>query len=215
MESAESRRPKGPIKFMVQLNEEQKAAKALVFNNDVNIILGNAGSGKTLLACNIALDMLFNKLVEKIIVIRPIDFEATGYLKGSFNEKAQYHMMPIKQNFYATYKREKIDSLYADNSIEVLPLPYLRGVNFSNSVVIFDEAQEANFEDFKLSLTRLCKGSKIIYTGSVEQNTMGAKSCINQILKLKDSGLVGFTELKTNHRNQLIYPILEYLEQNP
>jgi len=143
----EKRRPKAPIKKLnTTLNEEQKAVKECTFRYDVNFIFGRAAAGKTLCATNIALDMLFKGDVKQIIVCRPFDFKATGYLTGSAEEKLVYHMMPILHNFYQAYDHLKIDELYKEGTIKILPIPYLRGVTFSNAVVICDEIQEMDEE---------------------------------------------------------------------
>lgn len=211
----EKRKPKTPIKKLnTSLNEEQKAVKECAFRSDVSFIFGRAAAGKTLCATNIALDMLFKGEVRQIIVCRPFDFKATGFLTGSLDEKLQYHMMPILHNFYQAYDHVKIDELYKEGTIKILPIPYLRGITFSNAVVICDEIQEMDYESFELVLTRLGRNSKILFTGSIEQNVMGDKSCIEKVMKLKDSGLVCFHELKENHRNEAIFPILDYIKNN-
>lgn len=210
----EKRKPKNPVKLSIQLNEEQKKVKECVLENDITFILGNFGSGKTLTACAIALDFLHKGEVGQIIVARPFDFKATGYLTGSAEEKLMYHMMPIRQNFYRCYDPKKIDEYYKENKIQILPIPYLRGVTFTNAIVIIDELQEVEYQDFELILSRLGVDSKMIFTGSKEQNVLGNKSCINKILKLKDSGLVCFTELVSNHRNPNIQKILDYLKNS-
>jgi len=97
--------PKSPIKFKLELTEEQKQVKSSVYEKDVTIVLGTWGTGKTACACQIALDMLFKKHngIDKIYISRPIDFTATGYLKGSISEKLALHVMPIMQNMHACY----------------------------------------------------------------------------------------------------------------
>lgn len=211
----EKKKPKAPIKKLnTTLNEEQKAVKECAFRYDVNFIFGRAAAGKTLCATNIALDMLFKGEVKQIIVCRPFDFKATGFLTGALEEKLQYHMMPILHNFYQAYDHAKIDELYKDGSIKILPIPYLRGITFTNAAVICDEIQEMDYESFELVLTRLGKGSKILFTGSMEQNVLGAKSCIDKVMKLKNSDLVCFHELKENHRNDAIFGILDYIKNN-
>ncbi len=122
--------------------------------------------------------------------------------------------MPIKQNFYRCSNPQKIDEYYKENKIQILPIPYLRGVTFTNSIVIIDELQEVEYQDFELILSRLGRDSKMIFTGSREQNVLGNKSCIEKIMKLKDSGLVCFTELTSNHRNPKIQEVLDYLNNN-
>jgi len=210
----DKKKPKNPVKLSIQLTEEQKRVKECVYENDITFILGNYGSGKTACACAIALDFLHKGDVGQIIVARPFDFKATGYLTGSAEEKLMYHMMPIRQNFYRCYNPQKIDEYYKENKIQILPIPYLRGVTFTNSIVIIDELQEVEYQDFELILSRLGRDSKMIFTGSREQNVLGNKSCIEKIMKLKDSGLVCFTELTSNHRNPKIQEVLDYLNNN-
>ncbi len=210
----EKRKPQVTPKLLVQLNEEQKEVKECVFNNDVTFILGDYGCGKTLCATAIALDLFHKREVDKIIIARPFDFKATGFLTGDLNEKLQYHMLPIKHNFYQCYDHKKIDEYYKEMAIQVLPIPYLRGVTFTNAVVVVDEIQEMTYEDFELILTRLGKGSKLIFTGSREQNVLGKKSCIEQVMKLKDCDLVCIKELIQNHRNGIVPKILEYIKND-
>lgn len=206
---------KNDIKYKISLNEEQKEVKRKCLQYDVNIVLGQAGSGKTQVACLIALDFLFKKQVDKIIISRPINFKATGYLTGDINEKLEYHLMPIKQCFYAAYDKIKIDKLFEEGLIQIIPIDYMRGVNFMNSIVIIDELQETTFDNFKLILTRLCKDSKIIFTGSEEQITGSYNSSVIKKIKcLKNYDNVGFTELLTNHRNEEIFKILNFINNN-
>lgn len=123
-------------------------------------------------------------------------------------------MAPIKHNFYQVYKPEEIDKYYKEQKIKILPIPYLRGITFYRSIVIIDEIQEMTFQDFELVLTRLGKYSKLIFTGSLEQNIMNGKSCINEVKKLEKCDLVGFHELKSNHRNENIFEILKFIKEN-
>ncbi len=91
---------KAPIKFQLQLNEEQKQAKEIILSNTVTILSGAAGSGKTLLACQVALDMLFKKQVKKIVITRPtVSKEEIGFLPGDLNQKMEPWMQPIYSNF--------------------------------------------------------------------------------------------------------------------
>ena len=84
----EKRKPKGPIRFKMSLNEEQKEAKDIILNTPVTLIKGMAGSGKTLLACQIALDLVFRKEMEKLIITRPtVAKEDIGFLPGDLKEK--------------------------------------------------------------------------------------------------------------------------------
>lgn len=212
-EAPKRRGIKGEIKFELSLTEEQRLVKASVYNRDVTFVLGDYGTGKTLSACQIALELLFKKHVEKIIITRPIDFEKMGYLKGNMDEKMAYHVMPMKQNFYMTYKKELIDEYFKDGIIQILPIDIMKGMTFVNSITIVDEFEDISYEEFKLILTRLGRGSKLIFTGSAEQTDKKVKdSCINQIKKLENSDLVGYHTLTVNHRNEDIAKIIEYIE---
>ena len=136
------RRPKNPIKFQVQLNEEQKQAKALIIENPVTVLKGMAGSGKTLVATQCALDMLFTGQVEKIIITRPtVSKEDIGFLPGDIREKMDPWLAPIYHNLYMLYKKEKVDKEMELGNIEIVPFAFMRGRTFLNSFVIVDEAQ--------------------------------------------------------------------------
>ena len=107
---APKRRLKNPIKFQLQLNEEQKQAKALIVENPVVILKGMAGSGKTLVAVQAALDMLFNREVDKIIITRPtVAKEELGFLPGDLKEKMDPWLAPIYHNLYMLYGKDKVD----------------------------------------------------------------------------------------------------------
>ncbi len=210
-----NRERKNPIKIInkIQLDEGQKEAKAGVYTKDVSIFLGNFGSGKTLTAVSTALDLLLKKHIDKIFITRPIDFEATGFLKGTASEKMAFHIYPIKQNMYDTYDKQKVDLLFEEGIIQIVPIDYMKGYTFTNSCTIVDEFEDITYDDFKLILTRLGVGSKLIFTGSEEQ--IGIKnSCIPKIKKLAQCELVNFHVLKGQHRNENIQKILDYLNTN-
>ena len=212
MENKQKRVPKGDIKFKMQLSEEQKEVKKSVWEKDVTFVLGKAGSGKTAVAAQIALDLLFKRRVNKIIIARPLNFDATGYLKGSINEKLEFHLSPIIQNFYASYDSKAIDKMIEEKEIQIFPIEYMRGITFEDAVTIIDEVNEMNFIDFTLTLSRLGKHSKLIYTGSLEQIRPGYNSCLYEIVKLQDCEEIGFHVLTSNHRNDIIYKVLDHIE---
>jgi len=98
--------------------------------------------------------------------------------------------------------------------IKIMPIDVAKGVTFMKSVVIVDEFQDMDYEDFRTILTRLGEGSKMIFCGSKQQidKLIGKNSCIYDILKLEESGLVGFKTLTSNHRNPILTEIINYLE---
>ena len=108
----EKRIVKNPIKFKLQLNDEQKDAKAKILENTLTLLAGKAGSGKTLLACQVALDGLMRRQYDKIIITRPtVSKEEIGFLPGDLREKMDPWIQPIYQNMYALYNKEKIENL--------------------------------------------------------------------------------------------------------
>jgi phosphate starvation-inducible PhoH-like protein len=217
--SSEKRKPKNPIKFQVQLNEEQKEAKAVILNNTITLLTGKAGSGKTLLACQIALDALFNREVEKIIITRPVVTakEEIGFLPGNIKDKLDPFVAPIFDNLYRLYSKEKIDKIVQDGELEIIPVAFMRGRNFTNCYAILDEAQNITDQQLELIIGRLCNGSKMLICGDTSQIDLKNR---------KDSGLFFFNkaiansvegvasiDLKTNHRHPILEPILDIYKQ--
>ena len=121
--------PKGPVKFSLSLSEEQKEAKSQILIHPFNFIVGKAGSGKTLLACQIALDMFFKRTINKIIITRPtVSTEDNGFLPGSEREKMEPWLVPIRSNMRKIYnKSETLERMEKDESIELVSLAHFRG----------------------------------------------------------------------------------------
>ena len=212
----EKRKPKNPIRFKINLNEEQKEAKNTILDNPITLLRGMAGSGKTLLACQIALDLLFRKDIEKIVITRPtVAREEIGFLPGDIKEKLDPWLSPIYANLYLLYDKEKIDKLIANGTIEIVPFAFMRGRTFPDSVVIVDECQNITHGQTELVLGRLGKGGKMIFCGDLSQVDLKSK---------KDSGIGFFNRLeenvkgvrvitlKTNHRHEIVESILKIYE---
>jgi phosphate starvation-inducible protein PhoH len=204
---------KSDIKFKIVLTEEQKAVKTGIYEKDISIILGNFGSGKTQVACNAALDMLFKKQITKIFITRPVNFESTGFLKGDINEKMSFHVFPIKQNMYDAYGKEKIDELFKEGDIQIIPIDYMKGITVTNGFMIVDEFQDIKYDDFELIVTRLGVDSKLVFTGS-EQQIGIAHSCMNKIKCLEKCPTVNFATLQSFHRNPDIITVLNFIKEN-
>jgi phosphate starvation-inducible PhoH-like protein len=212
----EKKKPRNPIKFKLELNEEQKTAKALIYENPVVLIKGMAGSGKTLVACQAALDMIFKKDVERIIITRPtVAKEDIGFLPGDLKEKMDPWLAPIYANLYMLYDKERIDKMVKDNVIEIVPFAFMRGRTFPNSFVIVDECQNITHSQTEMILGRLGKGGKMVFCGDLTQTDLKSKrdSGIGFFVKLEeDIKGVKVTTLKTNHRHEIVEPILKVYE---
>ena len=128
--------PKNPIKFKITLNEEQKEAKQQILDNTLTILAGSAGSGKTLLSCQVALDGLFRKQYEKIIITRPtVSKEDIGFLPGDLREKMDPWVQPIYQNMFLLYDKTKIEKYIEEGKIEIVPVSFMRGRTFLDSII--------------------------------------------------------------------------------
>ena len=120
--------PRGKIKFNITLSEEQKESKSNILTHPYNFIMGKAGSGKTLLAVQVALDMFFTRQVNKIVITRPtVSNEDNGYLPGSLNEKMEPWLVPIRSNMRKVYNKPAIlEKMENDENIELLSLSHFR-----------------------------------------------------------------------------------------
>jgi phosphate starvation-inducible PhoH-like protein len=209
----EKRKPKNPITFKLTLNEEQKLAKQVILDTPVTLLRGMAGSGKTLVACQVALDLVFKKDAERIIITRPtVAKEEIGFLPGDLKEKMDPWLAPIYANLYMLYDKVKIDKMIQDNQIEIVPFAFMRGRTFPDAVVIVDECQNITHGQTEMILGRLGKGGKMIFCGDITQTDLKNR---------KDSGIGFFTRmeenikgvkiftLKTNHRHEIVEPILK------
>jgi len=210
-------KPKNPIKFKIDLNGEQKDAKQVMLDNPVVLIKGMAGSGKTLVACQVALDLVFKKEMEKIIITRPtVAKEDIGFLPGDLKEKMDPWLAPIYSNLYLLYDKAKVDKMVEENQIEIVPFAFMRGRTFPNSFVIVDECQNITHAQTEMMLGRLGKGGKMIFCGDLSQVDLKSK---------KDSGISFFNRLeerikgvriitlKTNHRHEIVEEILKTYEE--
>ena len=212
----EKRKPKNPIKFKVELNQEQKEAKSKILENTVTLLAGSAGSGKTLLACQIALEKLFMKEIEKIIITRPtVSKEEIGFLPGDLREKMDPWVQPIYQNMYALYDRVKIEKHIQEGDIEIVPVSFMRGRTFLDSIVIVDEAQNVTHEQMEMIVTRLGLRSKMIICGDDNQVDLknkrdsGFRFLYAASKKIKNLAAIS---LKTNHRNPIVEDLISYYE---
>ena len=171
MENTEKRIPKNDIKFSITLSDEQKQAKAEILEHPFNFILGKAGSGKTLLAVQIALDLYFKRNINKIVITRPtVSNEDNGFLPGSLEEKMEPWLVPIRSNMRKVYNKSTIlEAMEKDENIELVSLTHFRGRTFENCICIIDEFQNLTKNQLAMVLGRLGKGSRMILTGDAQQ----------------------------------------------
>ena len=207
--------PKGKIKFSLTLSEEQKLAKQAILHHPYNFIVGKAGSGKTLLACQIALDMFFKRMVNKIIITRPtISTEDNGFLPGAEREKMEPWLTPIRSNMRKIYNKPDIlQKMENDESIELVSLAHFRGRTFENSAIIVDEYQNLTRSQLMMALGRLGKNSTMIFTGDSQQIDLKDKnySAVHDLPKIMESQYVYKRVLTDNHRHEAIDEVFDLL----
>jgi phosphate starvation-inducible PhoH-like protein len=210
--------PKNDVKFSISLSDEQREAKAQIIKTPFNFILGQAGSGKTLLAVQVALDMFFKRQVNKIIITRPtVSNEDNGFLPGSLAEKMDPWLVPLRSNMRKVYnKPELLEKMEKEETIELVSLAHFRGRTFDNAICIVDEFQNLTKQQLQMVLSRLGKDSIMILTGDKHQVDLKFKndSAIHDISKITKSRFVNEIILKDNHRHEALTEILRLLNDS-
>lgn len=207
--------PKGSVRLSITLSEEQKIAKTEILKHPFNFIIGKAGSGKTLLAVQVALDQYFKREYNKIIITRPtVATEDNGYLPGSEGEKMEPWLVPIRSNMRKVYNKPDIlQKMESSEDIELVSLAHFRGRTFDNAVVIVDEYQNLTKSQLAMCIGRLGKDSKMIFCGDSYQIDLKDKqhSAYHDMAKLTNSPYVYKCLLTDSHRHIAIDNLLELL----
>ena len=207
--------PKGAIRFSLSLSEEQKKAKTQILKHPYNFVVGKAGSGKTLLAVQVALDQFFKRQYNKIVITRPtVATEDNGFLPGSEKEKMEPWLVPIRSNMRKVYnKPDLLQKMESSEQIELVSLAHFRGRTFDNAIVIVDEFQNLNRSQLAMCIGRLGKDSKMIFCGDSYQIDLKDKnwSAYHDMSKLVNSDYVFKTVLVDSHRHDAIDDLLDLL----
>ena len=176
-------------------NQEQYVLKLLDETKDIVFGIGPAGTGKTLLAVQVAVKLFKESKIDKIIVTRPavsVD-EDLGFLPGTLEEKMAPWTRPIFDVLREYFDARQIEGMIQEGIIEIAPLAYMRGRTFKHSFILADEMQNATPNQMKMLLTRLGEGSMMAVTGDLAQAD-----------RIKDNGLIDFTKLlKQSNSNHL------------
>jgi phosphate starvation-inducible PhoH-like protein len=204
---------KNEIKYAVQLNEEQKEAKRLIRENQIVVITGRAGCGKSLVAAQTALDFLFKKEFKEIFVTRAtIEVgNSLGLLPGTIGEKLNPYLEAFMENLTKCYDGNKIQQLVQDNRIKGYPVQFIRGKTI-DEILIVEEAQNLTKGQMLAILTRLGKGGRIIVNGDNEQKDIRDEfNGLSYVIELsKQIEEIKWIKLKENHRSDLVGKILDY-----
>ena len=202
---------KTPKKSVIPRSEKQKNYIRALKESDIVISAGPAGTGKTFLAVAVALTMLLEKKIERIILSRPAveAGERLGFLPGDMREKVDPYLRPLYDSLYDLLDFEKIQKKIEVGDIEIAPLAFMRGRTLKNSFAILDEAQNATDTQIKMFLTRIGENSKIVINGDPSQIDLPNKSMsgLNRSKKLlghlKEISVVDF-----DHTDVVRHPLV-------
>ena len=149
----------------------QKRYVDAIRNNELVFGIGPAGTGKTYLACAMAVTAYKNKEVDRIVLTRPAveAGEKLGFLPGDMQDKVDPYLRPLYDALFDILGQEAASKLKEKGTVEVVPLAYMRGRTLDNSFIILDEAQNTTREQMKMFLTRMGFGSRMVVTGDITQ----------------------------------------------
>ena len=207
-----NRERKSDIKYAVTLNEEQKLAKQLIIDNQIVIVTGRAGSGKSLVCAQAALDFLMKKQCNHIYVTRAtIEVGGSlGFLPGDLEEKFNPYLEAFQENLEKCYDKLKIQELVKNKRVIAYGVQFIRGKTIDD-VLVVEEAQNLSKGEMLAILTRLGKTGKIIINGDNEQKDIkesytGLSYAIDISKKIEG---IEWIKLKANHRSDLVGKILD------
>ena len=174
---------KTPKKSVIARSERQSEYVKALKENDIIISLGPAGTGKSFLAVSVAITLLIEKKIDRVILSRPAveAGEKLGFLPGDMKEKVDPYLRPLYDALYELFGADKIDKKIETGEIEIAPLAFMRGRTLKNCYAILDEAQNATETQIKMFLTRIGENSKLVVNGDPSQI---------DLINKKDSGLI-------------------------
>ena len=199
-------------------NPAQRRFYNTISKKDITFCIGPAGCGKTYLSVHRALRELGDKEnhIDGIVIVKPLveaAGEKIGFLPGDVEEKTAPFMMSFYYNMEQIIGKQRLQILKESNTIQVIPLAFMRGITLSNKFVILDEAQNATPEQIKMFVTRIGENSKYIITGDLDQSdikygTSGLEDAIKRFAGIHGVGLAQFKE-KDVVRHSLVRRLLK------
>ena len=212
---------KTPKRSVIPRSKRQKEYVQALKNNQIIMSLGPAGTGKTYLAVAVALSMLLEKKVERIILSRPAveAGERLGFLPGDMKDKIDPYLRPLYDSLHDIFDYDKIQRKIESGVIEIAPLAFMRGRTLKNSFAILDEAQNATRTQIKMFLTRIGENSKLVVNGDPSQIDLPNKNQSGliesqKILKgIKEISIINFDHSDVI-RHALVTKIVEAYKKN-
>jgi len=212
---------KTPKRSVIPRSKRQKEYVKALKTNQIVLSLGPAGTGKTYLAVAVALSMLLEKKVERIILSRPAveAGEKLGFLPGDMKDKIDPYLRPLYDSLYDLLDYDKIQRKIESGAIEIAPLAFMRGRTLKNSFAILDEAQNATETQIKMFLTRIGENSKLVVNGDPSQVDLPNKNhsglIKSQIIlkEVKEISVINFDHQDVM-RHPLVTKIVEAYQKN-
>ena len=182
---------KTPKKSVIARSKKQSEYIKALKENDIIMSLGPAGTGKSFLAVSVAVTLLMEKKIDRVILSRPAveAGEKLGFLPGDMKGKVDPYLRPLYDALYELFGADKIDKKIQTGEIEIAPLAFMRGRTLKNCFAILDEAQNATETQIKMFLTRIGENSKLVVNGDPSQV---------DLINKKHSGLVKSRDILKN-----------------
>ena len=200
-----------PKRSVIPRSKTQKEYVKSLKTNNIVISLGPAGTGKTYLAVAVALSMLLEKKVERIILSRPAveAGERLGFLPGDMKDKIDPYLRPLYDSLYDLLDYDKIQRKIESGAIEIAPLAFMRGRTLKNSFAILDEAQNATDTQIKMFLTRIGENSKLVVNGDPSQIDLPNKKQSGLIMSQKIlKNIKGISVINFDHQDVMRHPLV-------
>ena len=212
---------KTPKRSVIPRSKKQKEYVRSLKTNQIVMSLGPAGTGKTYLAVAVALSMLLEKKVERIILSRPAveAGEKLGFLPGDMKDKIDPYLRPLYDSLHDLLDYDKIQRKIESGVIEIAPLAFMRGRTIKNSFAILDEAQNATEIQIKMFLTRIGENSKLVVNGDPSQidlpnkNQSGLVKSQSILKDIKEISVINFDHQDVV-RHPLVTKIVEAYQKN-
>ncbi len=207
---------KTPKKSVIARSEKQSEYIKALKENEIILSLGPAGTGKSFLAVSVAVTLLMEKKIERVILSRPAveAGEKLGFLPGDMKEKVDPYLRPLYDALYELFGSDKIDKKIDSGEIEIAPLAFMRGRTLKNCFAILDEAQNATETQIKMFLTRIGENSKLVVNGDPTQVDLINKSQ-SGLIKSKNI-LKNIPEIKViefDHSDVVRHPLVSKIIQ--
>ena len=212
---------KTPRRSIIPRSKKQSDYLKALQNDDIIMSLGPAGTGKSYLAVSVAVTMLIEKKIDRVILSRPAveAGERLGFLPGDMKEKVDPYLRPLYDALYDLFGYEKIQRKIETGEIEIAPLAFMRGRTLKNSFAILDEAQNATSTQIKMFLTRIGESSRLVVNGDpsqvdlINKNHSGLVKSKKILKNIKEIKIIEFDH-KDVVRHPLVSKIIQAYQKN-